>query len=534
MLFFFIGTELFKKAKMSRKLIDKGTSGTSGILLSRITGLARDMLIARFLGGGSVMSAWVLAFRIPNTFRGFLGEGAATQALIPILGNTIHIEGKEKFRRDFGTMIATLAIILAVLCVLVSGVCLAIRPYFPVYRVHAALSLMPILMPYTFFVCLTSICAGVLNIFDKYFLPALTAMALNLCIIIALLIYYKASPESQLVNISWASLISGVLQLAWLFYLLKKEDAFSYPLKPALWKSPVVKEFFTLAIPRFIGAAAVQISSLMDSFMAIYISSFAAPALYFSERLVYFPIGIFAVSLGNVCLVSMTKHISENNFQMVIKDMRYGLKQIIYVTVPMAIFFIFYRHELLTILFGGNEFGSKSIDEAAWATLFYCFGIPSFCAMKIISSAFYSQKDTRTPVKVALWCILLNFIINLALMFPLKQGGIALGTVISSIVNCLALTYIFKKRHMIKEGNNEVMLCFIKIVISGVVSVLTSLLAVKLCSRMELFAYLNWKGILTILLGCFTFCIVYFFINYFMRSPEQRDWLLLITSKLRK
>jgi len=288
-----------------------------------------------------------------------------------------------------------------------------------------------------------------------------------------------------------------------------------------------------LAIPRFIGATAVQISSLMDSFMAIYISSYAAPALYFSERLVYFPIGIFAVSLGNVCLVSMTKHISENNFGMVIKDMRYGLKQIIYVTVPMAIFFIFYRYEILNILFGGNEFGSKSIDEASWATLFYCFGIPSFCAMKIISSAFYSQKDTKTPVKVALWCILLNFIINLALMFPLKQGGIALGTVISSIVNCLTLIYIFKKKHMITEGNNEVMFSLLKVAIASIISVLISLFIVKLCSYIELFAYLDWKGVLTVILGSIFFCVIYFSINFFLRSPEQKDWVALISSKLR-
>lgn len=480
------------------------------------------------------MSAWVLAFRIPNTFRGLLGEGAATQALIPILGNTIHKEGKEKFKRDLGTMLATLAIILVVLCVAVSTICFAIKPFFPVYRVNAALSLMPILMPYTFFVCLTSICAGILNIFDKYFLPALTAMLLNIFIIAALLIFYKTSPEIQLINISFASLFSGIFQLGWLLYLLKKEGVFPYPLKPGSWKTPIVREFFTLAIPRFIGATAVQISSLMDSFMAIYISSFAAPALYFSERLVYFPIGIFAVSLGNVCLVSMTKHISENNFQMVIKDMRYGLKQIIYVTVPMALFFIFYRHELLSMLFGGNEFGSKAVDEAAWATLFYSFGIPAFCAMKIISSAFYSQKDTKTPVKVALWCILLNFCINLVLMFPLKQGGIALGTVISSIVNCLTLTYIFRKRHSVSEGSNEVLFSLVKVIIASLIASALSLLAVRLLSELDMFNYLNWRGIMSVISGGFVFGIAYFVINLITKSPEQHDWISLITSKLTK
>lgn len=518
---------------MSRKIIDKGTSGTSGILLSRLTGLARDMLIARFLGGGAAMSAWVLAFRIPNTFRGLLGEGAATQALIPLLGHTIHTEGKEKFRKDLGIMLATLAIILGIISILVSAIAVLLIPLFPVYRVSAALALMPILMPYTFFVCLTSICSGILNLFDKYFLPMLTSALLNIAIILAILIFYYQKPEELLIKMSWASLISGVLQLGWLLYLLKKEDAFPSTIKPGGWKTPIVKEFFTLAIPRFFGAAATQVSSLMDSLMAIYISSFAAPALYFTERIVFLPIGLFAVSLGNVCLVSMTKHAAENKFSLVTNELRYGLRQIIYISVPMAVIFIFYRYQILDFVYGGNKFGAKSIEETAWAMIFYCFGIPAFCAMKVISSAFYAQKDTKTPVKVALWCILLNFIINLALMFPLKQGGIALGTVVSSTINCLVLTYILKKRHAITERNNEVLLCLAKVTFSSLLSVFISLYIVKLSQMISFINLIDWRGLVSFLIGVTVFCAVYFIINYIMKSEEQRDWAILIKSKLK-
>lgn len=517
---------------MSRKIIDKGTSGTSAILISRLTGLVRDMLIARFLGGGSVMSAWVLAFRIPNTFRGLLGEGAATQALIPLLGQTIHAEGKEKFRRDLGIMLATLAIMLGIITILMSAICILLIPVFPVYRVSAALALMPILMPYTFFVCLTAICASVLNLFDKYFLPMLTSVLLNVAIILSILIFYYQTPEALLVKMSWASLISGGLQLGWLLYLLKKEDAFPTTFRPGGWKTPIVKEFFMLAIPRFFGAAATQISTLMDSIMALYISSFAAPALYFTERIVFLPIGLFAVSLGNVCLVSMTKHVAKNKITQLIKDLRYGLRQIIYISVPMAFLFVFYRYPILNFVYGGNRFGEKSIDETAWAMLFYCFGIPSFCAMKIISSAFYAQKDTKTPVKVALWCILLNFVINLMLMFPLKQGGIALGTVISSIVNCLVLTYIFKKRHAVSAGSNEVLLCLCKISFSSLIAVLISIYMVRFLNMISFINLIDWKGFVSLFLGFAVFCIVYFIINHLMKSEEQRDWAMLISSKL--
>lgn len=517
---------------MSRKIIDKGSSGTSAILISRLTGLARDMLIARFLGGGSVMSAWVLAFKIPNTFRGLLGEGAATQALIPLLGQTIHTEGKEKFRKDLGTMLATLAIILGIISILVSAICVILIPFFPVYRVNAALALMPILMPYTFFVCLASICSSVLNLFDKYFMPLLTSVILNIAIISSILIFYYQTPEVLLIKMSWASLISGILQLGWLLYLLKKEDAFPTTFRPGGLNTPIVKEFFTLAIPRFFGAAATQISSLMDSLMALYISSFAAPALYFTERIVFLPIGLFAVSLGNVCLVSMTKHVAENKITQVIDDLKYGLKQIIYISVPMTLFFIFYRYPILNLVYGGNRFGEKSINETAWAMFFYCFGIPAFCAIKIISSAFYAQKDTKTPVKVALWCILLNFIINLSLMFPLKQGGIALGTAISSITNCLILTYIFKKRHNVTIQNNEVFLCLCKITFSSLIAILISIYAVSLSNMIPFINMIDWKGLITFCLGITIFCIIYFAINYIMKSEEQHDWILLIKSKL--
>ena len=229
----------------------------------------------------------------------------------------------------------------------------------------------------------------------------------------------------------------------------------------------------------------------------------------------------------------MTKHVAENNILQVVKDMRYGLRQIIYISVPMTVIFIFYRYPILNLVYGGNRFGEKSIDETAMAMLFYCFGIPSFCAMKIISSAFYAQKDTKTPVKVALWCILLNFIINLALMFPLKQGGIALGTVISSIVNCLVLTYIFKKRHAVSVGNNEVLLCLCKISFSSLIAVLVSICTVNFSNMISFISLIDWKGLVSLCMGFMVFCVVYLIINHAMKSEEQRDWVLLIKAKLR-
>ena len=515
---------------MSRQIIKKGSSGAAAVFISRIAGLIRDMLLSRFIGGGAIMSAWVLAFRIPNTFRRFFGEGASSQALIPMLEHIIQEKGIDDAKKDFGTIFATLGIILAILSIAIGILAIFLIPYFTnVIRVYTALSLLPILMPYTVFICLTGICTGILNLFGKFFLPALSSVILNLFIIFTLIFFYNNSPVILITQVSWAVLVSGIVQLLAMFYLLKKSGFFPSSFIPGLLNNKAVKEFVSLAIPGFIGAAAVQINTLVDSFIAIYLGNYAAPALYYSERIIYLPLGIFAVSIGNASLVTMSKYAAEKKYDKLNASLVYGLKQILYITIPICIFFLLFRTPILSLIFGGDKFGIKEINEAAWAMLFYAFGIPAFAGVKVIVSGFYAQKDMKTPVKIALLCVLANFILNILLMFPLRQGGIALATTISSFLNCILLLLIFRKKlHMNKKDfYSPIVISGFKTLISAIVAGYLAWLSFHAIKFIGFLNLLDWKHIISLVTSGLIFCFIYFSLNFFMKSTEQKEWLAI-------
>ena len=524
-----------KATKDKSEIIKKGASASAAILISRVLGLLRDMLLARAIGGGAIMSAWVLAFRIPNTFRRFFGEGAATQALVPMLGHIIEKEGIDKARSDFGTVLATLGVVLAFLSIAV-GICgIIITPYFHVERVHAALALLPILMPYTFFICLTGICAGILNLFGRFFLPALSSVILNLAIIAAVLIFWGDNSGIIITRVSWAVLISGVVQLAAMMFLLKKAGMLPTSYIPRIRNSYAMSEFIRLAIPGFIGAAALQINTLVDSFIAVYLGNYAAPALYYSERLIYLPIGIFAVSIGNASLVVMSKHAAEKKYTDLIHALRYSLKQIFFISIPIALFLLFFRYPIISLIYGGDKFGNKALFETAWAMLFYSAGIPAFAALKIILSAYYSRKDMKTPVKIALMCVLINFVLNLILMWPLRQGGIALATVISSIVNCSVLVFLLNRKLSIEASHKlDVTISFFKILLVSLAAVGLGKIFYFYIKKLSLVNYIDWHGIISLFLAGIVFMIIFFGINWITKSDEQREWLAVYLKRFFK
>ncbi len=519
---------------MSKQIIKKGSASFAAILISRIFGLLRDVLMARFIGGGAMMSAWVLAFRVANTFRGFFGEGAASQALMPLLSHLIEKDGQESARKSFATITATLGIFLAVISILVGVICILIRPYFPTLRVHTALTLLPILMPFTIFVCLTGIFTSILNLFGRFFLPALSSAIMNIAIISALILFGGLEPGNLLFHISWAVLISGVIQLVLMLLLLKKCNMLPTPLIPGWKNSPAIKEFIALAIPGFIGAAAFQINSLVDSFIAIYLSNYAAPALYYSERLIYLPVGIFAVSFGNACLATMSKNAATDKGRKIASTLEYGLKQIIFITVPITIFLLLFRTPIISMVFGGNKFGDVALRETAYALLFYSFGIPAFSALKIIVSAFYSRKDMKTPVRVTFFCVFLNLALNLCLMIPLQQGGIALATVISSFANCIILLFILRKTLDQKINISGIILTVVKIIVFSIVAASLALLLDNYLLITQILKGLAWKTNISLIFSGVFFIIIYFLINMFTGSSEQKEWVSVYLGGIKK
>ncbi len=511
----------------SRRKILKSSFGVAvATLLSRILGLARVMLEARVLGGGIFASAWGLAFMVPNLFRRILGEGALGSALIPIISGVEAEEGEQKVRYNLTVVFAVLSIILLAIVLVVtifswiiSG-CFSVEISSKYEHVKLALKLLPIVMPYAFFICLIGVCGSILNAKRVFFLPALGALLLNVMLIGMLLYGYRfmLNNREELLNyLGVTVLVAGAVHLALMMLLLWKHGRMPLCQLAALKNSKMLHSIWQLTLPGVLGASATQVSFLVDRSLAAWLGPEAVPALNYTERLVYLPIGVFALALGSVLLADMSKAAARGDREEFLDDLVLGLRHVYFVCVPLAAYMIFFRTEIISLLFAGGNFKLENVQATAWATLFYALGIPVFCAQKVIIPAFHSRKEMKTPLKVALWAIGLNVVLNLILMWPLKQGGLALATVLSASFNNLTLIYILRKQGFM-VNLRPVMLSLLKILLAAAAA---TLVARFLYDGIADWHLMLWKAELVPLLSTAAiFAVVYSVCAGMLRCPE--------------
>ena len=301
----------------NRHKILKSSFGVAlATLFSRILGLGRVMLEARVLGGGTLASAWVLAFMVPNLFRRILGEGALGSALIPLLTGIEEKEGDREVRYNLTVVFAALSAILLVIVLVTSLAAIAadvwISPHISAEYEHVklAIKVLPVLMPYAFFICIIGIAGSILNSKRVFFLPALGALLLNIMLILAMLILRhigNQSPMHTLNSLGWTVIAAGVVHLLLLIVLLKRNNRLPLFKLQAVKNSRMLRNLWHLTLPGIIGASATQVSFIIDRALAAFIGPEAAPALNYTERVVYLPIGVFALALGSVLLTDMAR-----------------------------------------------------------------------------------------------------------------------------------------------------------------------------------------------------------------------------------
>lgn len=425
----------------------KSSSGVSAaVFCSRLLGLVRSMLEAHVLGGGMLCTAWNFAIMIPSLFRRILGEGALAQALIPLISHTESLGDPDKVRRQLAVVFSALGIIFAVIVVGFSVGAIIALPFVPTQEDKLWVGILPIVMPYSFFICMVGIIGALLNTHRIFFIPALAQLILNLGIIGGLWVLprWLTGDFSLLAGLSVIVLCSGILQLAmmaWLLYRVGRWPKWNN-LKSEL---PVLWELWHLVLPGLIAASAVQVSFLIDRSLAYLISDYAVPALGYSDRIVYLPLGIFATALGSVLLADMSCSAAQGRIEEMIEDLRLGLRYVFFLCIPTAVFIVLFREEIIRLLFFGGKFDERALQETAWAILFYGLGIPTFCSAKVILPAFYARKKMSTPMKVSFISLSANLVMNLILMVPLAQGGLALATVLSSMLNNGILLLLLRK-----------------------------------------------------------------------------------------
>ncbi len=443
-----------------------------------------------------LMSAWVQAAGWANMFRQIFGEGALGQVLVPILAGTLNRHGTDAARKQFSAVFIYLTLFLALLTVLFSlpMFLLAQSGFFtsPIWQTAALLT--PIVMPYAVFICAVGIMTSCLNMMRVFFLPSLTAVIQNVVVILALFLLcitgLAPADWGKVQILAFSVLLSGILEFLFMLYLLKK-NRFCLSFAVSVWKDfSTLKEVFTVALPGILAAGTHVISTQADRLIsgnipkiAGEIGNYATAALYYSDRLVLLPIGVFAFAFGTVALTEMSRSAAVQDFASFKRTVFFSIRNLLFLTVPVTMFFFVFGEETIRALFMRGAFDKIALEQTVFALRFYVFGIPAFAVLKITTAAFTARKDTKTPFRTGLAAIVFNIILNLILMFPLRQGGIALATVLTSVLNNILLLYLLNKAVPYSIEWKKGSLFLLKLLTASLLPVYPALLLTELTGR---------------------------------------------------
>jgi putative peptidoglycan lipid II flippase len=418
-------------------------------LLSRIFGFIRDIVVAGFFGAGLSTDAFFVAFRIPNLLRRLLAEGSLTISFVPVfteyLGNKPKKDALDLANIAF-TLLSIILVIVSLAGILLSPVIVRlIAPGFAEVpeKYELTVLLTRIMFPYIFFISLVALCMGILNSLRHFAAPALAPVVLNISIIAAAFLLRNIFEEPVL-SLAVGVMVGGVLQLAMQFPFLTRKGV---RIKPDFhFNHPGIKRIGLLMLPAVFGVAVYQINVFIGTLLASLLPEGSVSYLYYSDRIVELPLGIFAIAVGTASLPSLSEQAARGDYEELKKTVSFSLRLILFVTIPSMVALIVLRVPIISVLFQRGRFDTLSTILTSQALLYYSVGLWAFSCIRIIVSAFYALQDTKTPVRIAVVALIVNIIMSLLLMGPMKHGGLALATSISSAVNVAMLFVILKKK----------------------------------------------------------------------------------------
>ncbi len=421
----------------------------SATLVSRVLGFVRDIVIARLFGVYLYAQAFVIAFKLPNLFRDLVGEGAVNAAVIPVFSEYLAKEKKAEFWELCNVLMNLLLVILAgitVFGIVFSPVLVRlIAPGFSSDPAQFAITvkLNRLIFPYILLIGLAAYSMGILNSLRHFIIPAFAPCLLNISIIICALIWGEG-----IKGLASGVLIGGILQLAIQLPLLyKKGFRFSFTDK---FNHPAIAKIGKLMTPRLFSSAIYQLNNFADTIfgsLSFIVGNGAVAALYFSYRLIQFPLGIFGNSLSQAILPTLSlQAVDPKDRQKFRETLVFGLRAILFVMVPASLGFMVLAKSIVSGLFMGGRFDSYSVGTTASALFFYSIGLFAYGSTKILQNSFFALKDTLTPTIVSAIVLLLNICLNAILMYSMKLSGLALATSISGIAGFFILFYLANKK----------------------------------------------------------------------------------------
>jgi putative peptidoglycan lipid II flippase len=416
-------------------------------LTSRILGFIRDAVIAWFLGAGFSSDAFIAAFRIPNLLRRLFAEGSLSSAFIPVFTEYMIRQGQaEAFNlaRSAFRLLGGMLIIAAICGVLLSPwMVRLIAPGFSADKLSLTITLTRLMFPYIFFIGLVALCMGILNVLGHFSAPAFAPVLLNLSII-GSVFFISPSLTPSVIGLAVGVLIGGFLQLAFQLPALIKRGFYFW--EEAKMIHPGLKRVGTLIPPVILGGAVYQINILVGTLLGSLLDQGSVTYLYFADRLVQFPLGVFAIATATAILPSLSRQAATGDFETLKDTFGQVLKLIFFITLPATIGLIILREPIVALLFQRGEFDAQATRLTAQALLYYSVGLWAFSAVKIVAAAFFAFQDTRTPVIMACISIFANIVLGVVLMKPLAHGGLALATSLASMLNLGLLLVALRTR----------------------------------------------------------------------------------------
>ncbi len=433
-----------------RPRLFRSTSVVAGMtLISRVMGFIRDMVLAQAFGAGAAFDAFVIALKLPNFFRRLFGEGAFSQAFVPVLADIKANESPAEVQDFLNRVAGTLGLIVTVIVILAE-----IATPFTVFlfapgfahddiRYQLTVHMLHITFPYLLLIVMTAFCGAILNTWNSFSITAFAPVMLNVAMIGTA--WWWAPHSSQpIYTLAWGLLIGGVIQLLLQLPALKRRN-----LLPKLtlgFRDVRVKKVMRLMIPALFGVSVAQIGLFIDSFFASYLPKGSISWLYYSDRLIYLPLGVIGVALATVVLPHLSRHHSTQNHQHYSDTIDWALRMELLAGIPATVALFILAGPILATLIHHGAFTVNDVIMTRKSLQTLSIGLPAFMLIKVLSSAFYSRKDIRTPVKIAAYAVGANIILNIALIHTFRHAGLALATSLAAIFNAGCLAFLLKKR----------------------------------------------------------------------------------------
>lgn len=417
-------------------------------LISRVLGLVRESVYARFMGNGWVASAFLLAYQIPNLFRRLLGEGALTASFIPEFKTKERTEGDAAMWHAANAVLSGLFVVasaIAGVAMLVISLLLAAGDFGD--RTRLMLELLRLMFPYMVLVCVAAVCMGMLNARGRFFVPALGAALLNLVMIASVLFlapHVGTDLPHQIYALAFGVLGAGLAQACFQLPSLGRQGWRYRWVNP--WRNPTVRQVVRRMLPTTLGVAAFQLNVVITQGFAFFLGETVVASFQYAVRLMELPQGLFGASLATYLLPTLSGLAAEKRYDDYRATLLQGLSYLSVVNLLAAALLVALAHPIVRLLFEGGRFHAAATASVATALMFLGPGLVAFSGTNILARAFYAVGDTKVPMQISVFCLATNVVLSLIFVLPLAAAGLALANTLTAILNVALLGFALKKK----------------------------------------------------------------------------------------